>query len=293
MEAADRGLRAATTAADAPIYDLATAQADYPVWVGPPNRTVVLATHARSGSTLLGEAIHAAGGAGLPLEYFHRGFRPRFEARWRTASLDTYIEAVHRFRTDPAGVFGVKLFWQDVEELACERDSAPPSVARRARSGDLAPADYRDIFERMADIIPNPTFIRLRRRDRVRQAVSAVLAGQTGHWREVPDAPRPPAKEAPAYDFERLAGQMAEADRCNDHWTAFFSALGVQPYEVSYERVIADYRATVESLLTVIGAADTTARPPRLLRQSDAASEAMVLRFLREDAARKARGTPR
>jgi LPS sulfotransferase NodH len=291
MEAADRGLRAATDA-DAPIYDLATAEADYPAWIGSPNRTLVLATHARSGSTLLGEAIHAAGGVGLPLEYFHRGFRPRFEARWRTASLDAYIEAVHRLRTDPTGAFAVKLFWQDVEELAGERNRAPPSAARRARFGDLTPADYRDILGRIADIIPNPTFIRLRRRDRVRQAVSAVLAGQTGHWREVPGAPRPPAKEAPAYDFERLASQMAEADRCNDHWTAFFSALGVQPYEVSYERLIGDYRTTVESLLTVIGAADTTARPPRLLRQSDATSEAMALRFLREDAARRARGTP-
>ena len=237
---------------------------------------------------MLGEAIHAAGGVGLPLEYFHRGFRPRFEARWGAASADAYIQAAHRFRTDPTGVFGVKLFWRDVEELAHERGPAPRSEVPRPLSGDLTPSDYRALFDRIADALPNPTFINLRRHDRVRQAVSSLTAQRTGHWREVPGAPRRPAIEPPTYDFERLLGQVAEANRCSRHWTAFFAALGVAPYEISYERLVGDYAATVAALLTAIGATDPTARAPRLRRQSDATSEAMALRFLRDEAAWRA-----
>lgn len=288
MEPGAGGLATGAVDPDAPIYDLATAQADYPPWDGPPRRTLVVASHPRSGSTLLGEAIHAAGGVGLPLEYFHRGFRPRFEARWGTASTDAYIQAVHRFRTDPAGVFGVKLFWRDIEELAHERGPAPQSEVPRPLPDDLTPSDYRELFARIEDAIPNPTFIYLRRRDRVRQAVSSLTAQRTGHWREVPGAPRRPALEPPTYDFERLAGQIADADRCHRHWTGFFSALGVEPYEISYERLVADYQVTVGALLTEIGATDKTERPPRLHRQSDAASEAMALRYLRDEAAWRA-----
>jgi LPS sulfotransferase NodH len=288
MEPGAGGLATGAVDPDAPIYDLATAQADYPPWEGPPRRTLVVASHPRSGSTLLGEAIHAAGGVGLPLEYFHRGFRPRFEARWGAVSLDAYIQAVHRFRTDPAGVFGVKLFWRDLEDLAHERGPASRSDVPRPLPGDLTPSDYRELFARVEDAIPHPTFIHLRRRDRVRQAVSSLTAQRTGHWREVPGAPRRLPIEPPSYDFEQLAGQIADADRCQRHWTAFFSALGAEPYELSYERLVGDYQATVGALLMSIGATDRTARPPRLRRQSDEASEAMALRFLRDEAAWRA-----
>jgi LPS sulfotransferase NodH len=274
------GAQSNAPAPDAPAYDLTTAVADYPPWEGRPRSTLVLAAHPRSGSTLLGEAIHAAGGAGLPLEYFHRGFRPRFAARWRTRSLDAYIGAAHRFRTDPTGVFAVKLFWQDVEDLAVERGAA--------LSANPTPDGYRTLFARIADAIPNPSFIHLRRGDRVRQAVSVLVAQQTGRWRDVPGPPRRPANRAPVYDFERLAGQIAEADRCHRHWANLFAALGVAPLELSYERLLGDYPATVGDLLSRIGAQDTNARTPRLRRQSDPESEAMALRYLREDAARRA-----
>ena len=52
-------------------YDLAGPEGDYPEWDGPPRRSIVLCTHPRSGSSLLGEALTFAGGFGCPLEYFH------------------------------------------------------------------------------------------------------------------------------------------------------------------------------------------------------------------------------
>ena len=181
------GAQANAPAPDAPAYDLATAVADYPPWEGRPRSTLVLAAHPRSGSTLLGEAIHAAGGAGLPLEYFHRGFRPRFAARWRTRSLDAYIGAAHRFRTDPTGVFAVKLFWQDVEDLAVERGAAPPA--------NPTPDGYRTLFAQdrgrhsQSELHPPAAW----RTGINAKAVSVLVAQQTGHWRDVPAPWRRPA----------------------------------------------------------------------------------------------------
>ena len=53
-------------------YDLTLAGADCPRWDGPPRRSILICSHPRSGSTLLGEAIRFAGGLGCPLEYLHR-----------------------------------------------------------------------------------------------------------------------------------------------------------------------------------------------------------------------------
>ena len=123
-----------------PIYDLSLSANDFAPWEGSPARSIVICSHPRSGSTLLGEAIHFAGGLGCPLEYLHRGFRPTLAARWQAPDLDTYVAAMHRWRTDPSGTVATKLFWQDVEEIAHERapDRFPPPGAARPEDTDLS-----------------------------------------------------------------------------------------------------------------------------------------------------------
>src|ERR1700761_3371165 len=120
-------------------YDLATAEHDYPARDGAPLRTILICTHPRSGSTLLGEALYFAGGLGCPLEYFHAGFRPALARRWKPRSLSDYIAAAHRWRTDPGGTFAVKLFWRDVRELAAELDPDRFAHLARALPAEVAP----------------------------------------------------------------------------------------------------------------------------------------------------------
>lgn len=270
-----------------PTYDLATAAADYPPWQGPPLRTVAVCTHMRSGSTLLGEALLQAG-VGVPLEYYHVGFRPNLQARWGAASLDDYVAAVRRHRTAPSGVFGLKLFWMDIEDLAHERDPSgqPPRGGRPPEA--MRAADYRRLFELVADIIPQPTttFVQLVRQDRVRQAVSHLTAMRTGRWRSIEGQERD-ALEPADYDYERILQIMAVADYSNAHWAGFFGALGVEPYAITYEQLSDDYEAAVGRLLRRLGFPDGQVRAPRMRRQSDAETEAMALRFVKEDAARR------
>ena len=268
-------------------YDLTLAGADFARWDGPPRRSLVICSHPRSGSTLLGEAIRFAGGLGCPLEYLHRGFRPALAARWQAPDLDTYAAALHRHRTEANGVCSIKLFWQDVEDVAHER--APDRFARAGMTPAalMTPRDYRDIRAFVTDLLPEPAFVYLERQDRVRQAVSAMVAMQTGLWRSIPGVGRQQPVGVAEYDYDRILRQIAQADYAHEHWRGFFAANGVEPHRLTYEALVDDFERVVSGLFAALG---SESAPParRMRRQADDTTEAMVLRFLRDHAARTA-----
>lgn len=272
-------------------YDLATVDHDYPARDGPPARTVLLCTHPRSGSTLLGEALYFAGGLGCPLEYFHAGFRPAFASRWAAPDLEQLAAAVRRHRTEANGTMSVKLFWRDIEEIAREAD---PGLADFADvpPGD-APADYyRALASHMGRLFPNPTVVHLRRDDRLRQAISAVVAVDTGRWRSIRGMDGQSALGAPVFDTERIERIMSYSDYCHGHLHNLFGAMGVKPLPLSYEALTTDYSTSVGRVLAYLGS-DAEAPAPRMQRQADADSEAMVLRYLRDRAAAAGGGPDR
>jgi len=266
-------------------YDLATAEYDYADWQGSPRRTILICTHQRSGSTLLGEALHFAGGLGCPLEYFHIGFRPALAERWQTPDLASYAAAVTRHRTDPSGTLSVKLFWRDVVELATEIDPARFGSLAESQSEETGADCYRALAALMAPLFPAPCFVHLSRRDRLRQAISAVAANDTGLWRSIPNVGEQDPRADPDFDFERIERLIGYSDYCHGHWNNFFAAMDVTPHRVTYEELAADYRGSVTGVLRFL---DSAATPPpvRMRKQADGRSEATVVRYLRERAAR-------
>jgi LPS sulfotransferase NodH len=280
-------MSAPTTSAARPAgkpYDLATAAYDQPLWESAPRRTILICAHPRSGSTLLGEAIHFAGGLGCPLEYFHRGFRPSFERRWEIQGIDALVAAVQSRRTDPNGTMAVKLFWQDVEEITHELDPVrfPKSSAW---ADDTDPQLYRDRWASIAHIFPNPVFLHLERHDRLRQAASSLAAVQSGQWRTIPASGEGMGDRDAAYDRERMIAHVALADYARGHWARFFAALGEKPYALSYEDMDRDYAGTIAGVLRHLGS--TAPVPPmRMRRQSDTQTESFVLQFLKDNQAR-------
>jgi trehalose 2-sulfotransferase len=261
-----------------PIYDLATARADYPAWHGEPQRTLMLCSHPRSGSTLLGEALYATGLLGCPLEYFHRGFRPAFAERWQAPTIRSLIAAAKRNRTSPCGVFSAKLFWQDIEDMVEELE---PSLCEALRESEVEPAAYRCLYTFLTSWFPQPAFIYLSRQDRVRQAISALVATCTRQWRAIPGQGRQHPAEEVAYDYERILGLIAFADHCHSNWRRFFEANALQPHILKYEDLLAEDSPAVRSLLNQLGY--TGVQPARRMqRQVDSRSEQLLARFLRE-----------
>ena len=259
-------------------YDLALAEADYPRWEGPPRRTLVICTHQRSGSTFLGEAITFAGDMGTPLEYFHRGFRPSFAQRWGSSGTEAYVADLHRYRTDPGGTLAVKLFWQDVADIAVERDPALERL-RAIAPGDVPPGLYRRVRAILDALLPNATWVSLERRDTVRQAVSLQRARQTDVWRDLArhDAASMPE---PQYDFAALSDQLHWILRARDRWNGFFAANEIAPHIITYERMVRDFETCFRDLRALMGQSAATLPPTRMRRQADALSEAWAHRLL-------------
>lgn len=267
-------------------YDLATAKHDYPEWSGPPARSILICTHPRSGSTLLGEALFFAGDLGCPLEYFHVGFRPRLETEWGTQGTDAYTRAVWRRRTAPNGTLSVKLMWRDVQELAIEHDPAGLAEIESAPPEAVSPETYARVAKLMRQILPAPTCVHLYRRDRLRQAVSATIATQTGQWRAIPGAEMTRVRE-PEYDDAAVTRLIGYSDFCHGHWRNLIAAMGAPALSLAYEDLVRDYAGSVGSLLAALGSAGSL-QPVRMKRQANDLSEAFVMRYLQERGIRAA-----
>jgi len=267
-------------------YDLATAAHDYPAWSGPPARSILICTHPRSGSTLLGEALYFAGDLGCPLEYFHVGFRPRLEQEWRARGTADYTRAMWRRRTAPGGTLSIKLMWRDVQELALEHDPDGLAEIESAPPEAVSPETYARIARLIREILPSPVCIHLHRRDRLRQAVSAMVATQTGQWRSIPGAEMQRVRD-PEYDDATVTRLIGYSDFCHGHWRNLIAAMDSPSLSLTYEDLVRDHAGSVGNLLRALGSSGTI-QPIRMRRQADHASEAFVARYLQERGIRAA-----
>jgi LPS sulfotransferase NodH len=261
------------------IYDLASSAADYPERIGPPHRSILICTYQRSGSTLLGEAMHSTGVLGCPLEYFHRGFAS-FGERWGARDAFALADRLHRHRTDPGGTLSVKLMWPDLARIADSHDAAL-AAGLRLTPAETSDESYRRVHVLLADILPNPAWIWLRRVDTLRQAVSLYRARKSGIWRGLEWAAGRDTSD-PDYDFEALLRTLSTVRNAQEHWRRFFAAAGIEARAVTYEALSTNYEGTLRQLFAEMGARDAQIPAPRLQRQADRRSEALANKFLRE-----------
>lgn len=244
----------------------------------------------RSGSTLLCEALKATGRAGRPEEYFeavpstgmpreprdylaglddagaHRlieGARPRIPDYSDIRGVRRYEEHLARVRewgTTPNGVFGAKVMWAHLVDLAVLTGLASP-------------------VEAAAELFGEPRCLWVRREDRVRQAVSLWRAMQTQSWRSEA------AEREPRYSFaamRHLARALAADDAA---WEHFFAASGLPVLEIGYGELVRDLEGTLDRALDHVGVpharGDLDCTPP-MRRQSDDLSDAWVAAYERE-----------
>ena len=227
------------------------------------------------------EAIYFAGGLGCPLEYYQPGFRPWLAQRWNTADLYAFTAALHRFRTDPSGVFSVKLFWHGITAMV--RELKPNEFARPLPTAPSAAdaATYRRMFSALSDLFPAPSFVFLARRDEIYQAVSLYVAGATRAWRQY-EGVMPNGDRTPPYDFDIILQLLARIQNHKAHWINFFRANELRYRTIYYEDLEQDYEGTLRKLFTAIGRPDAPIPPPRLQKQADFHSDALTRKFQAE-----------
>src|SRR4051794_739295 len=205
----------------------------------------------RSGSSVLCDVLAATGLAGAPTEYFEETQMPIFSEIWGTTTLDEYLDALVAKKTSPNGVFGIKALYDQFETV----------LGRRLP---------RSIF-------PNLRYVYVKRRDRIRQAVSLSRALQTEQWASV----QPRGKEA-SYNPAQIREALGWIERDERSWERFFEEEGVSPLRLEYETFIPHLDEVVAHVLAFLGipVPDSFSPPrPSLAKQADQLSEEWVRRY--------------
>lgn len=227
----------------------------------------------RTGSNVLCEALTLSGVAGHPTEHFvppfpgsqalgheYAGFERSAWARRRgIESFPAFFDAVVAATITPNGVFGTKLMWNALGGIL-ERLAELPECAGLEPPGRLRAA------------FTESRFIYLRRRNRVRQAVSWALASQTGHYSTWEAAGRAPLTE-PAFDPDLLDGLHRLIRDADLGWQSFFQSIGVEPLGLWFEDLAADLHADVRRVLSWLGLPATDQLALERLRHQPQATE--------------------
>ena len=227
----------------------------------------------RSGSTLLSVALSNTGVAGHPDEYFvHlRGQGDSFHG-WDISNYPAYVRRVQAATMTSNGVFGAKMMGGHVWEF----------VARLI--GDINDIEQADVVrEGVNRWFPNLHHIWLTRRNKVRQAVSWVMAEQTGQW----TANQPVSADAePCYDFAVIDHHVQELVIREAALQAYFETMGVIPLTIVYEDFSTEPLRSAQIILDTMSVTSTSklgASTQRILqKQTNPLKEAWVQRYRQE-----------
>ena len=230
---------------------------DFPRFDGDP-KPYLLATVPRSGSTYVSHLLWRTGCLGAPLEYLN--FEPSgpFGAAHSSHSAqDDLWHHVLRTRTSPNGIFGLKAFPAQLEDLG------------RLNPALLAKAMRFFLTGRSASRV-----IQLRRRDRTAHAISLARASLSGIWRKEQEHAN---REEPAYSPEMMARAEASIRAQEGAWDAMYRDLSITPLVLWYEDVREDEAATLQAVAGYLGIEIEDGREvtiPLVERQSQAGADA-------------------
>ena len=236
---------------------------DFPSRAAPPERSYMLASVPRTGSTYLSHLLWRTGCLGAPLEYLNFDpAGPYFFAATSAENQSWLWESVVRRRTSPNGIFGVKCFPAQLQAL----QDGNPQLLQQVMSlltGDGAGAKV----------------VLLERADRDAHAISYARATLSGVWRREQEA-----SGNTTVEFSQLAVERARQalDAQENAWTQMLSELRIDPLVLAYEEVVADPGAAVRAVAGYVGATLDPAAAvdiPAVERQSEADSRAWAERY--------------
>ena len=221
------------------------------------DRSVLIASTFRSGSTYVASLLALNGLPGLGKE--------RFAAAWRHVRPDpgedfaAFLRGVIAEAGD--GLFTAKLMWPHMAHLAAATGHG------RSQAADLAA------------LFAPARWIQVARADKFDQAISFWRAKSSGRWHVYAGEAEP----ALDYDFAGIRAALQEIELHDRLWDDFFRRAGIAPIRVIYEDLEADPGAGTAAMLAALGtASDKPVTAVSLKRQRDGLSATLRDRFLED-----------
>jgi LPS sulfotransferase NodH len=133
----------------------------------------------------------------------------------------------------------------------------------------------------LSDLFPEVHYVRITRRDKLRQAVSFWKAYQTGVWGRSTRKEDSPTRAA-AFDYDRITEVIHMLLQQETGLDEFLARSGVPHFTVVYEEFIDAYEETVRAVLQHVGIQvpkNLVIDAPQTARQADADTEAWVEQY--------------
>jgi trehalose 2-sulfotransferase len=252
-----------------------------------PERAYLVLATARSGSTLLCEALRQTGVAGRPLEhfevleptslprqpreYFHGVADPEIlnllpPLKAGSPGVETPAQwwgRIVREGTGDNGVWGGKLMWAHTPDL----------LHRTRRLDGLA---HADLAATLCTLLRNPALIFMVREDKVGQAVSLWRAVQTQTWRGSAVA------DHAVYRFGGIDHLRRQLQADEAAWRGWLASNRLHHYEVRYSELAADPVLVIDDVLRFLDLPSQAPAQPPLERQADSRSAQWARRYVEE-----------
>ena len=243
-------------------------------------QSYIICATPRSGTTLLCDLLADTGVAGRPDSFFRLQSR-RWWAQYLGVSVagwpdetsfdQLFLTAAIQQGTAGPGVFGMRLMWRDLDNLA-------------QRLGVFYPGLSSDSARLRAAFGPT-CFVHLSREDKIAQAVSRIKAEQSGLWHvdaNGVERERVKPAQAPVYDAQALAQQVAECERHDAAWVNWFAQQSIQAVRITYEALSDNPQATLAIVLSALGQDPAIAATvkPSTTKLADSQSHEWVNRFV-------------
>jgi LPS sulfotransferase NodH len=200
---------------------------------------------------------------GAPLEYLNfESAGPYGFAAKSPAMQQQLWRSVLRRRCSPNGVFGLKVFPIQLEQLNHDN---PPLL--------------QEVLSVMLPRDGERRIVYLRRRDRVAQTISYARATLSGVWRKDQES----HGAAPiAYSQEALESAERGIAFQEEVWARMFNDLRIEPLELWHEDVLADPSAAAQQVGDYVGVAvdpQSAIEVPEIRKQSEGDADAWAERY--------------
>jgi LPS sulfotransferase NodH len=229
----------------------------------------------RSGSYLLCDLLKATGVAGAPTEYVSVTYENHWMPIWKTATYRDYLDRVIQTGMTRNRVFGLKAHIHQFRHFQQRLRSIPEYNAIPL---------HRIFAEAFGDV----RHIWITRRDKVRQAVSYLIATQSNMWWDAHEAPAPagtPTPERVRFDYAAVARFVQKTLDEERLWLQYFDRFGIEPLVVVYEDLVAAQTSVLTGVLKHLRipwpGLDRHTLSPQIRKQSDDRSEGWVARYHR------------